>query len=234
MRSLILFPVIFLLFAGIATGSDNFLLTGQIVDTANRPISGAEVYVFDSTKIKRPADFISNRTTENGYYKVELPRGRYWAVAIMRQSGSKFGPLGRNDKHSGEPVEIISSEKPTITHDFMVMDLQEAAKINQKRNETIVRITGQVLDKNGNPTSMAYVMADLHQQFGRMPRYLSTWTDDDGNYVLFLPAGKYFIGASKDFPPNSDYILQDNIAIDSDTTSIDLVVDDARRESHKP
>jgi hypothetical protein len=223
---LISLTLIFLLGPATAGAADNFLFRGQIVDTANRPVSGAEVYVFDSGSIKRPADFISNRTVEDGNFRVELPPGKYWALAIMRHSGATFGPLGKEDKHSGEPIEIGTPDKDEIRHNFTIMDLQEAARANQKRNETMVKVTGHVLDRNGTPTAMAYVMADSRQHFGRMPRYLSTWTGTDGSYTIFLPIGKFFLGATKDFPPHSDYILVKENAFEQDTAGLDLTVND--------
>lgn len=204
--------------------ADNFVFRGQIVDTANEPVAGGEVYVFDSAKVKRPADFISNRTGADGYFRVELPPGHYWVMAIMRVSGATFGPLGKDDKHSGEPIEIDSGGKKEFSKDFTVMDLREAARASQKRSETVVKISGQILNDEGLPVEMAYVMADPHRQFGDMPRYFSTWTSADGRYVIFLPKGKFFIGASKDFPPQSDYLAPKEVDFAGDTEGVDLVV----------
>ena len=91
---LISFTLIFLILPATAATAENFLFRGQIVDTADRPVSGAEVYVFDSKNTKRPADFISNRTDADGSFRVELPPGKYWTLAIMRRNGATFGPLG--------------------------------------------------------------------------------------------------------------------------------------------
>ena len=223
---LISLSLIFLLGPITAGAAENFLFRGQIVDTANRPVSGAEVYVFDSRSIKRPADFISNRTGGDGNFRVELPPGKYWALAIMRHSGATFGPLGKEDKHSGEPIEIGPAEQGEINHDFTIMDLQEAARASQKRSESVVKVTGHLLDRNGNPVAMAYVMADSRQRFGRMPRYLSTWTGSDGSYAIFRPIGKFFLGAAKDFPPHSDYLLVKEAVFEQDTVDLNLTVDD--------
>jgi len=70
----ILILIIFMLFLAplrLTTAAENFVFRGQIVDTANNPVAGAEVYVFDSANVKRPADFISNRTGADGYFRVE-------------------------------------------------------------------------------------------------------------------------------------------------------------------
>jgi hypothetical protein len=207
-----------------AAAAENFIFRGQVVDTANKPVVGAEVYVFDSANVKRPADFISNRTGGDGYFQVELPPGHYWTMAIMRVSGASFGPLGKDDKHSGEPIEIDSAGKGELSKDFTVMDLREAARANQKRSETVIKISGHILNDDGLPVKMAYVLADQQRKFGDMPQYLSIWTDVDGHYVLFLPKGKFFIGASKDFPPQSDYIASKEVDFASDTEDVDLII----------
>ncbi|MCK4840123.1 MAG: carboxypeptidase regulatory-like domain-containing protein [Desulfobulbaceae bacterium] len=217
---------LFLLFwaPGQIPAAENFVFRGQIVDTANKPVGGAEVYVFDSANVKRPADFISNRTGGDGYFRVELPPGHYWTMAIMRVSGASFGPLGKDDKHSGETIEVDSAGKKEFRKDFTIMDLREAARANQKRSEAVIKISGQILNDDGLPVEMAYVLVDQQRKFGDMPQYLSTWTGADGHYVLFLPKGKFFIGASKDFPPESDYNLTKEVDFARDTAGVDLLV----------
>jgi hypothetical protein len=206
------------------SAGENSVFRGQVVDTANQPVSGAEVYVFDSANVKRPADFISNRTGRDGYFRVELPPGHYWTMAIMRTNGASFGPLGKDDKHSGEPFEIDSAGEKEVIKDFTVMDLREAARVNQKRSESVVRISGRILDDNGRPVEMGYVLADAHRKFSGMPRYFSIWTDANGRYQLFLPKGELFIGAARDFPPKSDYVNLKKVAFFEDTEGVDLIV----------
>lgn len=204
--------------------SDNFIFRGQVVDTANNPVSGAEVYVFDSVNVKRPADFISNRTAVDGYYRVELPAGHYWTMAVKRSSGATFGPLGKDDKHSGEPVDISPDGKKDLIRDFTVMDLREAARANRKRSASVFRISGRIFNKEGRPVKMAYVIADKKRQPIEMPRYFSTWTGEDGLYVLYLPEGSFFMGAFRDFPPTSDYIDLKEVGFKGDTEGNDLVL----------
>lgn len=207
-----------------AGAAGNFVFKGQIVDTANKPVAGAEVYVFNSSNVKRPADFISNRTGNDGNFQVEIPPGHYWTMAILRVNGASFGPLGKDDKHSGEPTEIDSAARDELINDFTVMDLREAARANQKRSETTVRISGRIVNDDGLPVEMAYVMADRQQKFVDLPQYFSTWTDVDGSYVIFLPQGDYFLGASKDFPPDNDYCLPTAENFPADADNIDLVI----------
>lgn len=212
-----------LFWPALTQAAENFVLRGQIVDTANRPVAGAEVYIFDSANVKRPADFISNRTGSDGFYRVAMPSGHYWSMAILRTSGASFGPLAKEDKHSGEPLEIDSAAIELIK-DFTVMDLREAARANQKRSESVVKITGHIFDSDGLPVAMAYAFADPRQKSGTIPNYISAWTETDGSYILYLPAGKIFIGANKDFPPPSDYLMTKEVNFKIDTEDVDLVI----------
>ena len=204
-------------------------LEGKIIDISEKPVKNAEVYIFDSPDVKRPADFISNRTTEDGRYKVQLPTGNFWAVAIFRQGGGRFGPLGTNDKHSGDPVALKITASGSLSMDFMVVNLREAARKHQKKNAELIKVTGKIVDKSGNPVQLAYAMAHKMQQFGSMPDHVSAWTDEHGGYELYLPPGRYFLGASVGFPPKNDYILNLDQQFIGDTEKVDLIVDDQKQ-----
>jgi hypothetical protein len=201
------------------------ILEGKILDIFEEPIRNAEVYVFDSPDVKRPADFISNRTIEDGRYSVKIPSGNYWAVAIFRESGARFGPLGSNDKHSGDSVAIEIAAGGSRSMDFTVMNLREAAMKHKKRSEELIKVTGRIVNKSGAPVQMAYAMAHKMQQFGNLPDYISAWTDEQGVYTLYLPPGRYFLGASVGFPPKNGYNLYVDQQFVGDTEKIDLVVD---------
>jgi hypothetical protein len=200
-------------------------LEGRILDIFEEPVRNAEVYVFDSPDVKRPTDFISNRTTEDGRYSVKIPSGNYWAVAIFRESGARFGPLGSNDKHSGDPVALEIADGGTRSMDFTVMNLREAAMKHKKRSEELIKVTGRIVNKSGIPVQTAYAMAHKMQQFGTLPDYISAWTDKQGTYTLYLPPGRYFLGASVGFPPKKDYNFYVDQQFVGDTEKIDLVVD---------
>ncbi|MBU0486091.1 MAG: DUF4198 domain-containing protein [Proteobacteria bacterium] len=214
------------LFLAATTGSamENFVLEGQIIDLNAKPVAGAEVYLFKTANVKRPADFISNRTTENGLFNLQVPTGKYWALAVYRKGGGKFGPLLKGDKHSGEPVIINSVDRRQMSVDFTVLDLREAAWQNQKKNEGLVKVSGLILNSSGQPVNMAYVMADQHRLFGSLPKYFSAWTGDDGSYVIYLPRGVFYLGASTGFPPENDYYLEKEIKLENDAIGVDLTI----------
>ncbi len=209
------------------------ILEGRILDISEEPVRNAEVYVFDSPDVKRPADFISNRTTEDGRYSVKIPSGNYWGVAIFRESGERFGPLGSKDKHSGDSVALEIAAGDSRSMDFTVMNLREAALKHKKRSEELIKVTGRIVNKSGAPVQMAYAMAHKMQQFGNLPDYISAWTDELGVYTLYLPPGRYFLGASVGFPPQNGYYLYLDQQFVGDTAELDIVVDKEEGEGKK-
>jgi len=225
--------IFFVCFCGLVApllAAESVILEGGILDIDEEPVHGAEVYIFDSPDVKRPADFISNRTGDDGRYQVHLPPGNYWAVAVFRQGGGRFGPLAYSDKHSGEAVvfEVAAGVKRNM--DFIVVNLREAARKHQKKNADLIRITGRVRYETGNPVAMAYAMAHRLEQFATLPDYISAWTDEMGDYALYLPPGKYYLGASLGFPPKRGYILYLNQQFIEDTGNVDLIVDKMKEE----
>ena len=221
--------VLFFFFCGLVAvqpliAAQSITFSGTVFNVSNKPVMGADVYVFDSPNVKRPADYISNTTGENGRFQITLPQGKYWVVATKRQNRARFGPLGKDDKHSGDPVELDLVGKKTFEHDFEVLNLREAAWKNRKRNAELFRISGKIVSHNGEPVAMAYVLVDKNRQFKDFPDYMSTWTDNDGKYELYLPAGSFYIGASLSYPPEDDNHLKKELELHTDLVGIDLTV----------
>jgi len=216
-----------ILFAASPCGAEkqDVQLRGQVIDIMTQPVAGAEVYLYDSKQVKRPADYISQKTKIDGEYRMTVPPGVYWAVAIMRQSGSSFGPLQVGDKHSGEPLFLDLQKKKMKEIDFTIMDLRDAVRHTRKRSEELFEIRGRILDTDEKPVAMAYVLADTHSTpaANRIPQYLSAWTDIDGKYIMYLPAGEYYLGASTAMPPSSKVELSHFIKVASDMQGVDLV-----------
>ncbi len=207
-----------------AGAADLSLLHGRVVDFGGNPVAGADVYVFDSPDVRRPADFISDRTSANGQYRLKILPGNYWAVAIQREDGRRFGPLSSSDRHSGSPIQIEIESGRDLEMDFTVLDLKEAALRDRKRNENLLRVSGRVLDPDGRPVAMACVLADPRSRPGSVPAYVSGWTDQEGNYLLFLPKGVYYFGASLGFPPPTHYLLKEMWHIERDESGRNLII----------
>ncbi len=214
-----------LLSPGVPLAAEPGVLQGQVFDIDGGAVAEAEVYIFDSPDVKRPADFISNRTGPDGSFRVQLPPGNYWGVAVLRRSGGRFGPLAYGDKHSGEPIVFELGAGIRRHMDFVVVTLREAARRHQKKSAELIRITGTIRDGAGKPAPMAYAMAHPMPQFKTLPAYISSWGEAGGGYTLYLEPGRYYLGAALGFPPQDGYNLSSVHQFTGDTAGVDLVLD---------
>jgi len=213
-----------ILFSSSPVLATDVVIKGVVADVNGQPVTGAEVSIYRSKNVKKPADFTSNRTLADGAYSVTIPQGQYWAVATLRKGERRFGPMELGDKHSGEPVEVTAGSEPNINRDFTVMDLREAARQNQKKNVDLLKVSGRIINQNGSPVAMAYAMGDKGPKFKEIPAHISAWTDPSGEYLLLLPAGKYYLGAATAYPPGPEQALPQEIDITADTDGITLKV----------
>lgn len=175
-------------------------MSGRITDIDGKPVPAAEVFVYDSATIRRPADFISARTGADGRFRLVLPYQKYWVVARVR-SGESFGPLLPGDRHSGEPLILEPDVVGEMQQDFTVVDIREAVRQKQKIRGDIMPLTGRLLDRDNKPVKDAYAFALLERVVRGVPEYISAWSGEGGAYTLYIPPGRYFAGCSAVFPP---------------------------------
>lgn len=208
---------------------ENMLLTGRVLDVNARPVSGAEIFVYDSLTIRRPADFISARTAEDGRFRMTLPRRIFWAVARVR-SGDKFGPLLPGDRHSGEPLPLEPGDTEELRQDFTVVDIREAVRLKQKVRMDFLAVSGRIIDQSGKPVREAYVFASSGRTLREIPEYISAWSGENGDYTLYLPPGRYFFGASKVFPPLPETAVNRELELKpgNHTNSQDILISPAK------
>ncbi|OGW37076.1 MAG: hypothetical protein A2Y97_01685 [Nitrospirae bacterium RBG_13_39_12] len=209
-----------------ANAEEKSILKGRVLDIKENPVENAEIFIYDSPDVRRPADFISPKTDKDGHFNVILPSGIYWAVARLR-SEEKYGPLMPGDKHSGDPVEIELSPGKELEKDFTVVDIKEVVRLSKKTSEDYIKIKGLILDKNGSPVKMAYAIANKNRDAAEIPDYISAWTDYRGDYTIYLPPGKYYIGAARVFPPGLNFTINNEVVLDADKTDLDIVIDNA-------
>lgn len=202
----------------------DFTLHGVVSDAEGRPVARAEVALYRGKNVKKPAEFASSLTAADGMYSVTVPAGKYFAVAVLRKGEKRFGPLDLGDKHSGEAVEVMIGPDAELSHDFTVMDLREAARQNQKKNMDVVHLSGRIVDQEGKAVAMAYALADSGQQVKEMPAYLSAWSDESGAYLLLVPKGRLYLGATTVYPPDPKQALGKEVTVEKDMDDIDLVV----------
>lgn len=215
---------IFLAFAGgPAIGQDTGVLAGRVVDVSQQPVAGASVFVYNSSNIRRPADYISPASDDAGAFRIALPAGHYWVMARARQGEEKYGPLLPGDRHSGAPLEmdIISGE--TVEEEFIVADLRETSQLEVKLDTSFLQIEGVLLTKGGEPLENAYAFARREAAGMGIPEYVSAWTDDSGRYTLFLPAGTYWLGLAQTFPPDPETLPWQKVVIDKPAENMNIV-----------
>jgi len=182
-----------------ALAVDTQLLRAKVSGIEGRPLEGAKLFLYDSKNVRRPADFITSLSDRAGHMEIALPPGKYWAVARYKVDG-KYGPLLPGDKHSGEPLEVDLTTGG-LEVDFVVSDIRELGQKKRASATDALRLKGRVIDAQGLPVGRTFVYANIINEFTELPDYISAWTADDGRYELFLPpAGRYFVGASRQFP----------------------------------
>lgn len=208
----------------VTMAEEKSVLKGRVLDTEEKPVEGAEIFIYGSPDVRRPADFMSARTDKEGLFSVVLPIGKYWAVARLRKGTERYGPLMPGDKHSGEPVEIDITPNSEIEKDFTVVDIREVTRLKKKIREDYIKIKGRILDKNGFPVKMVYAIANKNKVIAEMPDYLSAWTDDEGYYTLYIPRGKYYIGYATVFPPAKDYNINREVVLEADKIDLDIII----------
>ncbi len=202
------------------------VFSGQVFDVEGKAVKGAEMFIYNSSDTRRPADFISARTDEKGHFNIMLPSGKYWVVARLRK-GDKYGPLMVGDKHSGEPVEIVFEANGELEMTYTVADIRDAARLVKKTREDYFKIAGRVVDKQGAPVKMHYVIADKTTPPSEFPDFISSWTDEAGHYIIYLPGGKYVIGYADKFPSQS-YNVYKELEVETDKSDFDIIVEENR------
>lgn len=228
---LLIFSVTFS-FHGEAVATEAALLKGKVTDFEGKPVEDAVIFIYQGTNTRRQPDFVSPKSDRGGRFSISLPPGRYWAVARIKK-GEEMGPVLSGGKHSGEPAEIDMTGTGDFEKDFVVADIRELARMSAKAKQEVARITGRILRK-GSPVKKAYALANRTDSFSVMPDYLSAWTDETGNYTLYLPSGKYYIGSSTTYPPDrNSQIFYREINIEGDMSGVDLTVNQQKQDIPK-
>ncbi len=229
MKTVVVMIILILSFSTVVA-LETAVLKGQVLDVEGKAVKGGEIFIYNTSDTRRPADFISARTDASGKFKITIPSGKYWAVARLRH-GEKYGPLMPGDKHSGEPVEVEIGAGEEFVEDFTVIDLRDAARMIRKTREDYFKVEGRILDGKGAPLSNVYAVAGREKEIAGMPDYLSAWTDETGRYSLYLPAGTFILGYAAEFPPGEKIYVYREIHITAGIKDLDIVVDGSAIEN---
>ncbi len=207
-----------------AIALENSVLKGRVTDVDGKAVKGAELFIYRTSDTRRPAEFISARTDSQGRFSMTVPAGKWWAVARLRK-GEEYGPLVAGDKHSGGPLEIELEAGGELEKDFKIADIREAARLVRKTREDYYKLTGRIIDHKGDPVANVYAIAARSKEMPEVPAYVSAWTDDKGEYILYLPPGKYFAGYAGEFPPRTPYRITGEITIEGERNNYDITID---------
>lgn len=224
MRTWLAALVLLLLAAAPLWAAEPATVTATILDVAGKPVAGAKVFYYDSADTRRPADFISPVSDSSGRTALQLPPGRYWAVARLKKDGA-YGPLMPGDKHSGEPTVLEPAAGENLPAEFVIADIRDVGRTKQSVAAESVVLRGRIVDGDGAPVANAYVFANRTAAGAALPEFLSAWTAADGGYTLYLPVGgHYFVGAARQFPPETPLRGEREVVPEAGKTAIVLDV----------
>lgn len=194
---------IVLLTCFIATNGYTAVVTGLLTDHEGTPLGNVEVALYRGESTRRPPDFVSHRSDEQGRYRIVVPPGSYHAVARERLDDDvRFGPIPLDRRHSGDAVPVkIERDDQTLILNLTLSTLKEIAQNRRREQSPLVTLDVRVVDRDGRGIPGATVVAVIPGSRKRFPDHLSPSTNDDGRTTLSLPPGTYDVGATTIFPP---------------------------------
>jgi len=185
-------------------------ITGKVLLHRNGdPVGKAYVYAYVGRIESRAAslgiigvtDYVSHGSQKDGSYKLDLPPGQYYVVARKRESGANYGPLRPGDlyDHTLGLKAVVVKKGKYVESNFRLRRLREPLffqGMTMSERMTNQGITGRLLDANGDHVPGTFAMAYRNDDMYRLPDYVSTVTDDEGYFTLYLPkAGRYWLAA---------------------------------------
>jgi len=163
---------------------------------------------FDETDGFRGLGFMRTPPTgPDGIFRMDMvPEGRYFLIARKRGSGRGVGPMMKGDLISYyrfNPVRVEEGKEIEIVLPMVVKRLDRDINSTGAAGDR-PGFEGVVTDTEGRPVQGMHVFAYLEPEMGHhKPAALSSITDEQGRYQIFLPAaGKYYVGARHEYGDN--------------------------------
>lgn len=220
--------VLFLtLLPAVSWGNSNLaLVKSRVKDVEGKPVAGAYIFFYDSEDTKRAVDLVSPVTGRDGTCEKEVPPGRYWVLARVKKNRSfDMGPLLIEDKFSGEPVVLELTPGDKVELEFTVMDLLDTIRTRSKKRQDLHLVHGVVRNDRNEVLPSTFAFANGHRQAAAMPDYFSAWTDNEGRFSLYLPKGRYVLGAAEEFTTERRYQGEQEIIVgDADIGEVVIVI----------
>jgi len=177
-------------------------ISGRVIMRAGGAgVADAYVNVYADTvsNLLGPSHTMSTPTDKDGRYQVNLPPGTYFIVARKRVSGNPTGPLSPGDyysEHQRVVTDVIAGKLAIVDLPIVLMNNPMFFKRDVASLETDTAIRGRIVDKEGKPVFGAFGMAYNDPDLKRLPDYVSTLSDNDGRFTIFLPkGGSYYLSA---------------------------------------
>ena len=169
---------------------DKPVIKSTVFDVAGKPVSGAYIFFYDSEDTRRAVDLVAPVTDGNGYSQKAIPPGKYWVLARLKENANfDMGPLMIGDKVSDEPLELDVADGDIVELKFTVIDLLENIHMKSKKREDLNLVSGRIVNSKGEGQPKAYAFANQHNRASLMAGYFSAWTDEDGQFRIYLPNG---------------------------------------------
>ena len=196
-------------------------ITGTIMITGAGPLKDGQVMLYDAAAGPPPMPFKYERTPDiakeldaEGRFKVELPPGKYYLGAIKRLSNERIGPPQTGD-YVFRSLDEKGNPKEYLVQSGIVLDIGtvSAAPLKPERllsHAVTTSIEGFVKGKGGKPVADAVVAAFVTPAMQGKPLFVSEKTGKDGQYVLRVPPGTYYLRARNVFasgPPQEGQIV---------------------------
>lgn len=171
------------------------------VKATGQPLAGGYVNIYPDavTNLLGPSKFMSIPTDKDGNFQLDVPAGVYYVVARKRLSGQPTGPLSPGDYYS-EHQRLVTrvEENRMVVVELPVVVMRAPMFFNSRQTDqqTTTGIRGVLVDPEGQPVRGGFAMAYVDQEIKRLPDYISTLSDEQGQYMLYLPeGGTYYLGA---------------------------------------
>jgi len=172
-----------------------------LVKSSGAALSDGYVNIYPDavTNLLGPSKFMSTPTDADGNFQLAVPPGIYYVVARKRLSGQPTGPLSPGDYYSEHQRLVTKVEAgKLVVVDLPVVEMTAPMFFNSRQTDqqTTTGIKGSLVDQDGKPVRGGFAMAYLSPEMKRLPDYISTLSDEQGQFTLYLPeGGTYYLGA---------------------------------------
>lgn len=160
----------------------------------DQPVAGAQIEIYlKADKDRSVQPFAVGTTDDVGRYRVMLPEGRYFVIGKKRDVADDGRPRMLMADSPANP-HTVSGGMQTIPS----FNLREMGREGLPATDAETGLAGQVTFQ-GKPVARAYVYIYTEGDAGLIgPSYgEAIQTDKNGKFVIYLPAGRYFLVARK-------------------------------------